>query len=146
MLLWSQLFQGWLVSYRPLANFVSHFLALAWAWLAHPGRGKRVKRSSCQHLRVISTIPDARDTWFLKSKVTVAMLAAIEPKAPEASAKFAAPVTRPAPPAKPIATPEEAAAWAARIPKQVRPPPPGQLSSQEGVDKTENVAESNKTI
>ena len=74
MLLWSQLFQGWLVSYRPLANFVSHFLALAWAWLAHPGRGKRVKRSSCQHLRVISTIPDARDTWFLKSKVTVAML------------------------------------------------------------------------
>ena len=38
------------------------------------------------------------------------------------------------------ATAEEAAAWAARIPKQVRPPPPGQQSPQEGVDKTVNVA------
>ena len=55
-----------------------------------------------------------------------AKTAATEPKAPEASTKFAAPTAKPAPPAKPIATPEEAAAWAARIPKQVRPPPPGQ--------------------
>ena len=28
----------------------------------------------------------------------------------------------------------EAAAWAARIPKQVRPPPPGEALPQEGVD------------
>ncbi|CAH0364638.1 unnamed protein product [Pelagomonas calceolata] len=55
-------------------------------------------------------------------------------KAPEASTKFAAPAARPAPPAKPVATPEEAAAWAARIPKQVRPPPPGEALPQEGVD------------
>ena len=66
--------------------------------------------------------------------------AAIEPKAPEASAKFAAPVARPAPPAKPIATPEEAAAWAARIPQQKRPPPPGEELPQQGADKTENAA------
>ena len=66
--------------------------------------------------------------------------AATEQKSPEAPTKFAEPVAKPEPPVKPIATPEEAAAWAARIPKQVRPPPPGQLSSQEGVDKTENVA------
>ena len=46
-------------------------------------------------------------------------------KAPEASAKFAAPAAKAPPPAKPIATPEEAAAWAARIPSQKRPPPPG---------------------
>ena len=63
-----------------------------------------------------------------------AKLAATEPKAPEAPAKFAASAAKPAPPAKPLATAEEAAAWAARIPKQVRPPPPVQLSSQEGVD------------
>ena len=31
-------------------------------------------------------------------------------------------------------TAEEAAAWAARIPKQVRPPPPGEALPQEGVD------------
>ena len=61
-------------------------------------------------------------------------------KAPEASTKFAAPAAKPAPPAKPIATPEEAAAWAARIPIQKRPPPPGEELSQEGADKTENVA------
>jgi len=58
--------------------------------------------------------------------------AATEQKAPEASTKFAAP--KPAPPAKPLATAEEAAAWAARIPKQVRPPPPGEALPQEGVD------------
>ena len=61
-------------------------------------------------------------------------------KASEASTKFAAPVAKPVPPVKPIATPEEAAAWAARIPSQKRPPPPGQQLPQEGVDKTENVA------
>ena len=60
----------------------------------------------------------------------------------EASAKFAAPAAKAPPPAKPIATPEEAAAWAARIPKQVRPPPPGQQLPQQGADKTENVAAS----
>ena len=56
---------------------------------------------------------------------------------PEAPTKFAAPVAAGA--ARALATPE-AAAWAARIPEQVRPPPPEQLSSQEGVEKTENVA------
>ena len=57
-------------------------------------------------------------------------------KAPEASTKFAAPAARPAPPAKPVATPEEAAAWAARIPIQKRPPPPGEELPQQGADKT----------
>jgi hypothetical protein len=70
----------------------------------------------------------------VKPAAPAAKPATAEPKAPEAPAKFAAPAAKPAPPAKPIATAEEAAAWAARIPKQVRPPPPVQLSSQEGVD------------
>ena len=61
-------------------------------------------------------------------------------KASEASTKFAAPVAKPVPPVKPIATPEEAAAWAARIPQQKRPPPPGEELPQQGADKTENVA------
>ena len=66
--------------------------------------------------------------------------AATEPKAPEASAKFAAPAAKAPPPAKPIATPEEAAAWAARIPIQKRPPPPGEELPQQGTDKAEKVA------
>jgi hypothetical protein len=84
----------------------------------------------------VKDVPAAREA----PAAPAAKPAATEQKAPEAPTKFAAPVAKPEPPVKPIATPEEAAAWAARIPKQVRPPPPGQLSSQEGVDKTENVA------
>ena len=72
--------------------------------------------------------------------MSAAKPAATEQKAPEAPTKFAAPAAKPAPPAKPIATPEEAAAWAARIPIQKRPPPPGEELPQQGVDKTENVA------
>ena len=70
----------------------------------------------------------------VKPAAPAAKPATAEPKAPEAPAKFAAPAAKPAPPAKPIATAEEAEAWAARIPKQVRPPPPGEALPQEGVD------------